>query len=411
MRIGRRHLVVLLAVAAVAAALAAGPGAAGRSARVQSTQLISRSFGGGQPNGPSTNGVISDDRRFARVIAFQSSASNIVRGDTDGVTDVFAVFRAGPVANNGAAWKPGRTIMVSRTFTGQPADGPSFAPAVDGNFRRGPSCVAFLSAASNLVPGDTNGTVDAFVSRGPGGLPERVSLPGNQQSTSDTTAVAVSGDCSRIAFVTGGVMYVRVGGQTHTIKAPGVAGDPSFSTGQRSDLVFGAARGVYLSRGGAGGAQLVAPGGSNPAYNDIKQHVIAYQKRRGGRMQVFFRGLGGREHVASARRGRSGNGDSTNPVIGNSGFYIAFETKAGNLQSDAGGAARDRNHKPDVYLYTDVRHITLLESVKVKGVTLPGGGQHPSMSFYANYILFDTAAPLGRRGGAQQVYMRYLGGL
>src|SRR5205807_8826100 len=124
MRIGCRHLLLLAALAAVAvAAVEAAPGGAAQSAaRVQSTQLISRSFSGGQPNGPSTNGVIPDDRRFARVIAFQSSASNIVRGDTDGVTDVFAVFRAGAVANNGAAWKPGRTIMVSRTFSGQPAD-------------------------------------------------------------------------------------------------------------------------------------------------------------------------------------------------------------------------------------------------------------------------------------------------
>jgi hypothetical protein len=29
--------------------------------------------------------------------------------------------------------------------------------------------VAFVSAATNLVPGDTNGVPDAFVSDGPGG--------------------------------------------------------------------------------------------------------------------------------------------------------------------------------------------------------------------------------------------------
>jgi hypothetical protein len=32
------------------------------------------------------------------------------------------------------------------------------------------------------------------------------------------------------------------------------------------------------------------------------------------------------------------------------------------------------------------------------------------MSFYANYFLFDSPAPLGSRFGASQVWMRYLGG-
>ena len=77
------------------------------------------------------------------------------------------------------------------------ANGPSFSPAVDGSFNSRPSCVAFLSAASNIVGGDTNGLVDAFVSRGPGGKPRRVSLPGGQRASADTTSVAVSGDCSR----------------------------------------------------------------------------------------------------------------------------------------------------------------------------------------------------------------------
>jgi hypothetical protein len=33
------------------------------------------------------------------------------------------------------------------------------------------------------------------------------------------------------------------------------------------------------------------------------------------------------------------------------------------------------------------------------------------MSFYANYIVWDSPAPLGSRGGNRQVYMRWLGGL
>jgi hypothetical protein len=397
-----RRIAALPALAAAALAVVAPAAAVG--GRPQTTLLISRSSRGGVPNGPSFSPAISNDRRFARVVAFESDASNIVRGDNDHVRDVFAVRRAGPVADDGARWRPGNTIMVSRTFDGRPADGPSFAAAVDGSFRSEPSCVAFLSAASNLVPGDTNGKVDAFVSRGPGGLPERVSLPGDRQSIDDTRQVAVSGDCSRIAFTIAGKLYVRTGGRTVELATRGAAADPSFSTGVRNDLVFGDSGGVYLSRDGTGDPRLVAPGGSNPAFNDIKREVVAYQRRRGGHSQVLFRQLGGREQAASAFRGRPGNGDSVNPVIGNSGYYIAFETRASNLGSTAARGRTDHNRRPDVYLYTGVRRITIAESVRTKG--RPIGGRHPGMSFYANYIVFD--AP-GRHG--RQVLMRWLGGL
>jgi hypothetical protein len=419
-----RHTIAAAAVLTLLASVAgtSGSQAASRSAsaakREQSTLLISRATGpqvrssedGALPNGPSTNPVISNDKRYARMIAFESEASNLVPGDVNGVKDVFAVKRTGRIDNDGAPWRPGRMILVSRTRSGQPANGPSFSPAVDGAFHEKPSCVAFLSAASNLVPGDTNGRIDAFVSRGPGGPPMRISLPGGQQAGADTTAVAVSGDCSRIAFVTEGTLYVRVRAHRAQALAAG-AGDPSFSTGLRNDLVFTGGDGVYLSKGGTARPRLVGPGGRNPAYNDIKRQVVTYEKVIGGHSQIVFKDLGEREHVASDRRGTLGNGDSRNPVIGNSGYYIAFESHASNLGVNALGRQGDFNSKPDVYLYTNNRDITLVESVKDKAVPLPGTSGNPSMSFYANYIVFDSAAPLGNEEGPHQIFMRYLGPL
>jgi hypothetical protein len=60
---------------------------AAASAVDQSTQLISRSLSGGTPNGASEKPVISADRRFASVIAYESVASNIVAGDTNGLRE------------------------------------------------------------------------------------------------------------------------------------------------------------------------------------------------------------------------------------------------------------------------------------------------------------------------------------
>jgi hypothetical protein len=188
----------------------AAPAATGRGRR-QATYPISRALGGGLPNGPSTHAVISGDRRYARVIAFESDASNLVAGDTNGVGDVFAIRRRGRIDNRGGRWTGGPIILVSRGLGGAPGDGRSSGVSLSGDLRHRAHGIAFLSAASNLVPGDTNGRIDAFLVRRPGRRAVRVSTPGGAQSLLDTTAVAVSGDCSRTSFVTGGAIYTRKG--------------------------------------------------------------------------------------------------------------------------------------------------------------------------------------------------------
>lgn len=412
MRTRTRHrMVAACAAAACALGALAGQSPAQDRADLQSTDLISRSTSGGIPNGPSTNAVISGDRRWSRLIAFESEASNLVAGDVNGHEDVFVVVRGGRYSNAGEGWQPGSTHLVSRGLGGAPANGPSWGAAVDGDFDHGQaSCVAFLSAASNLVRGDTNGKVDAFLVKRPGGSPTRVSLPGNRQSGADATAVDVSGDCTRTAFVIDGRLYVRTGRRTAKLSHAKPAADPAFAEGRTSDIVFGAPGGVYLARQGRYRPSLVAAGGSNPVFNNIKRQVVAYERPVGGGTQVVFRDLGRDERVASARSGRVGNDDSHHPVIGNSGYYISFESHADNLGTTSTGRLYDENGAPDVYLYTDVRGITLAQSVFEKGIPVRGGGQRPSMSFYANYIVFHANAPLGvHRGGVPQIWMRYLG--
>lgn len=408
------HVKPAIAAALLAAVAAASPAgartdvpASAAGAAPQTTFLISKALDGSVPNGESSRAVISNDKRYSRVIAFESDASDLVRGDDDGQKDVFAVLRKAPIGNKGAPWRAGRTILVSRTKSGQPANGPSFNASVDGSFHTRPSCVGFLSDASNMTPGDTNGTTDAFVAK-LGKKPKRVS-----RGNAKTTQVAVSGNCKLVAFVSGGKLYVaKPGGRPHKIKTRGKAADPSFSTGLRNDLVFGARGGVYLAKNGRGRAKLVGRGGRNPAYNDIKRRTVTYEKRRGGHMQIAYHDLGKRERIVSRRGGSLGNGDSTLPVIGNSGYYVTFQTLASNLGVNATGRTGDGNGNTDVYLYTDTRKITLIQSSgEEKGEPLPAGGENGSMSFYANYITFDTPSQLSSGRGSRQVFMRYVGGL
>src|SRR5207244_3779910 len=100
---------------------------------------------GAQGNQESLFPSISADGRF---VAFFSSATNLVAGDTNGSPDVFVHDR-----------QTGVTERVSVDSTGTQGNSVSAFPAIsaDGRF------VAFRSDATNLVAGDTNGVDDIFV--------------------------------------------------------------------------------------------------------------------------------------------------------------------------------------------------------------------------------------------------------
>jgi Tol biopolymer transport system component len=104
------------------------------------TELDSVSSLGEQGNNQSLTPAISADGRY---VAFLSAASNLVPGDTNGATDVFLRDRTLQT-----------TQRISVASDGTQGDGPSFdrvlAMSPDGRY------VAFASAASTLVPGDTN---------------------------------------------------------------------------------------------------------------------------------------------------------------------------------------------------------------------------------------------------------------
>lgn len=102
------------------------------------------------PAGASISPSISADGRF---VAFGSSSSQLVAGDTNGQTDVFVRDR-----------QAGTTIRVNVTSTGaQALDGGSELPRISANGRY----VAFRSDATDLVPGDNNRKRDVFVAPNP----------------------------------------------------------------------------------------------------------------------------------------------------------------------------------------------------------------------------------------------------
>jgi Tol biopolymer transport system component len=148
------------------------------------TALVSVGAGGVPGNGESREPSISADGRY---VAFNSSASNLVAGDTNTSLDVFV-----------RDLKTGRTTLISAGRTG-PADGDSWEPEISADGRH----VAFTSSATNLVAGDTNATQDVFVRDLTVRRTERVSLTADgKQIDIFSSSPAISGDGRLVAFTT-----------------------------------------------------------------------------------------------------------------------------------------------------------------------------------------------------------------
>src|SRR2546425_267336 len=152
-------------------------GSARAVSNVRVTERVSVDSFGGQANKDSWEGAISANARF---IAFHSLASDLVQGDTNAEYDVFVHDR-----------QTGSTERVSVDSAGAQGDSGSFGPEISADGR----LVAFVSDASNLVLGDTNGVQDAFVHDRQTGLTERVSIDSSGVEGNGLSApTGVSGD-------------------------------------------------------------------------------------------------------------------------------------------------------------------------------------------------------------------------
>ncbi|HET7204278.1 MAG TPA: choice-of-anchor D domain-containing protein [Steroidobacteraceae bacterium] len=142
------------------------------------TERVSVASDGRQANGDSWQPCVSADGRY---VAFYSTATNLVPDDHGDMQDVFVRDR-----------QTRRTLRASVAADGTPANGYSVQPTLSGNGRY----VAFVSTATNLVPGDTNGRIDVFVKDLQSGHIERVSVSstGNQgNGGSDEPALSADG--------------------------------------------------------------------------------------------------------------------------------------------------------------------------------------------------------------------------
>ena len=145
------------------------------------TTRVSVSSDGTEGNGMSRRATVSANGRY---VAFDSSGSDLVIGDTNNTRDVFVHDR----------WT-GDTTRISVASGRTQANKASEDPSISAGGRY----VSFRSYATNLVQGDTNNLQDVFVHDRETGETTRVSVASDGREASGF-AHALSGDGRYVAF-------------------------------------------------------------------------------------------------------------------------------------------------------------------------------------------------------------------
>jgi Tol biopolymer transport system component len=343
------------------------------------TDRVSVTSAGVQGNGTSTRPGIDGT---GNLIVFDSSSTDLVPGDTNSLLDVFL--------HNRTTHTTERISVSSDEVQGNSGSNtPSITP--DGRY------VCFISLASNLVPGDTNGCEDVFVRDLLLGTTTRVSLGDQgQQGNSSTTYGAISANGRWVAFSSFANNFI-----------PGDTND-AFDTFVR-DLQTGTTQRVSVdSNEQQANAPSVGPSVSDDGvvvfYSDATNLVPGDTNDWS---DIFARDVaaGTTERISVSSNEEQSNGSSPEPgvrgfiasvpQISPDGRYVAFFSAAANLVPDDTNTCTgfvSPGRCPDVFVRDRVAGTTVRVSVASDGTQANDRCSDPSMTPDGQGFAFFSAA-------------------
>jgi Tol biopolymer transport system component len=335
-----------------------------RDLLTNTTTRVSVDSAGNQGNKVSSQPSISADGRF---VAFYSDASNLVPGDTNNLPDIFV---RDLLTNT--------TTRVSVDSAGNQGNLVSSDPSISANGR----FVAFLSNASNIVPGDTNSSYDVFVRDTLSNTTTRVSVDSaGNQANSDSYYPSISADGRFVAF----------GSNSSNL----VPGDPNnryeifvrdLSTNTTTRVSVDSAG--NLGNGYSYTPSISADGRFVAFYSDASNLVPADTNNS---PDVLVRDLSTNTttRVSVDSAGNQANSDSYIPSISADGRFVAFYSDASNL------APGDTNNSPDIFmrdLLTNTTTRLSVDSAGNQGNADTRGFASPSISADGRFVAFPSSA-------------------
>jgi Tol biopolymer transport system component len=352
-RLTARRVLLTAVLALLAPALASAQPATAR---------VSEGSGGIQANRRSRGPAISADGRW---VAFDSSASNLVPGDTNDTHDVFLHDR-----------QTGTTTRVSVSTGGAQGNDVSHSPSISADGR----WVAFESAASTLVADDTNHLPDVFVHDRFTGTTRRVSVgTDGAQGNLESANAAISADGRWVAF----------GSLATNLVADDANGESDVFV---HDLVMGTTTRVSLGpagvegNGGSGWPAMSADG-RWVAFSSLAGNLVPDDTNGVGDTFVHDRQTGITTRVSLDSAGVEANDWSHwAPAISGDGRRVAFQSSASNL------VAGDTNGHPDVFVHDRQTGTTTCASVGPGGAHGDTWSEFPAISTDGRWVVFESPA-------------------
>jgi hypothetical protein len=329
------------------------------------TELVSVDSAGNQDaNAYGQQPSISADGRYVTFLA--SGDSNLVPNDTNEAWDIFVHDRT-----------TGTTELVSVNSSGELANGNSFSASVsaDGHY------VVFGSAATNLVPGDTNDTWDIFVHDLQTGTTERVNVnDSGNQANSVSHSASLSSEGRYVAFSSSATNLVE--GDTN--------GEGDIFV---RDLQTGTTELVSVNSSGV----QAFYGGYDPSISSDGRYVVFTSRSKNllapgfwsASDEVFVHDRTARttEWVSKDSGQGQSNGDSWHADISSDGRYVTFHSDATDLV-----AGSDTSDSIDVFV-RDLQARTTQRVTVSRCATQPNGEHFgASISSDGRYVAFDSLA-------------------
>ena len=407
--------------------------------------------GSGNGNSSSSVGSLSGD---GSVVYFNSSATNLTSGDNDSATDVFR-YRTDNTALP--------TLVTARSpsissATANSASSISTRQTVSDNGQ----FVVFLSYASDLATGDTNGTTDVFLYDRTSGQTTLVShnASSNGSGNGSSSDPVISADGNWVAFVSAAsnlgptdnngtqdvYLWSRATGTISLVShvAGGASSGNNFSSlpsisddgsvvaflSRSTNLIAGMQNAygytnVYIyDRINSGAVRLVSH-----LYNNQLAGATDYQPENpvalsGDGKYIAFQGkssnfdasnLGyyygsiylwdaqsGTNVLVSMPTSGSANNASYSPSISDDGKFVTYPSDMSNL------VANDNNGTTDIFLYDRIAVANVLVSRTAAGTSGNSSSQDPAISGDGRFVAFSSYAGnlvTGDSNGASDVFV------
>jgi len=350
------------------------------SAAAQTTTRASVNTSGAESHGPSERPSISAD---GWLIAFSSSADNLVGSDTNAMVDIF-------VRND----QTGTTVRVSVNSAGGQANGDSSNPSISADGRY----IAYESLASNLVSGVSGGQV--YVHDLSTGVTTCASVnTGGVQGNLRSRRPAISASGQYIAFQSDAtnldLMAVDTNNAEDVFLHDRIAGKTT-----RISVVTG---GGQSNRGG--NSPSVSDDGRYCAFQSASSDL--FPNDHNNKTDIFLHDSWMRETTAVSLNtlGYGSNGHSYYSAISQDGRSVAFFSEASDLISN------DTNGASDVFVWDRLLKTTSSASLTPNGIQGNFSSFYPSISGDGRYVGFISRASNlvnGDTNNADDVFLRDL---